>query len=117
MSLRNENSHIEDLPPEYCHYCDSGCEFSETCLNCPLPVCVHDEPGGRRRYVKHNRAQGIFELHQQGKSIREIAVMFGVSTRTVQRALKSLRVEQQVPHCNKGKLENAKCQITLSRPI
>jgi hypothetical protein len=91
MSLRNENSYNFDLPPEYCQYNDTGCEFSETCLNCPLPVCVFDEPGGKRRFVKRNRAVEMAQLHHKaGKSVRELAVIFGVSTRTVQRALKSV---------------------------
>ena len=92
MSLRNDNIYNSDLPPEYCQYNDTGCEFSETCLNCPLPICVFDEPGGKRRFVKHNRAVEMAQLHNKaGKSVRELAVIFGVSTRTVQRALKSVR--------------------------
>ncbi len=37
-----------DLPPEYCHYRDEGCEFADSCLNCPLTECIYDEPGGRQ---------------------------------------------------------------------
>jgi AraC-like DNA-binding protein len=79
-----------DLPPEYCHYPDEGCEFAESCLNCPLPMCVYDEPGGRRRLLKRRRAQEMARLFtREGKGIRELAAIFGVSQRTVQRALKS----------------------------
>ncbi|MFC2011982.1 hypothetical protein ACFLVU_02510 [Chloroflexota bacterium] len=35
-----------DLPPEYCHYRDEGCDLAESCLNCPFARCVYDEPGG-----------------------------------------------------------------------
>ncbi len=28
-----------DLPPEYCHYRDEGCDLAGFCLNCPLPIC------------------------------------------------------------------------------
>jgi len=35
---RDEDKENEpDLPPEYCHYRDEGCEFLDSCLNCPLP--------------------------------------------------------------------------------
>ncbi len=92
MSLRNENSYNFDLPPEYCQYDDNGCEFSETCLNCPLPVCVFDEPRGKQRIVKYSRAVEMSQLHfEAGKSVKELAVIFGISTRSVQRALKSMR--------------------------
>ena len=26
-----------DLPPEYCHYRDEGCDLAESCLDCPFP--------------------------------------------------------------------------------
>ncbi len=95
MSLRNENSNNVDLPPEYCHYIDTGCDFSETCLNCPLPICIYDEPGGKRNFLMHNRALEMAQLHEQkGKSVRELAAIYEVSARTVQRALKSVRVSR-----------------------
>jgi len=25
-------------------YFDDGCEYSPSCLRCPLPVCKHDDP-------------------------------------------------------------------------
>ncbi|MBN1643549.1 MAG: HTH domain-containing protein [Dehalococcoidales bacterium] len=78
-----------DLPPEYCQYHDSGCEFSHSCLNCHLPVCIYDEQRGKQRLVKRRRAvemAGLFT--KQGKSIGELAQIFKVSRRTVQRALK-----------------------------
>ncbi len=79
-----------DLPPEFCFYQDAGCEFGETCLNCPLPVCVHDEPGGKRRLRNRMRAREIArQFVTDGKSTGELAAIHGVSRRTVQRALKT----------------------------
>jgi hypothetical protein len=95
MSLRNENVVDVDLPPEYCQYSDTGCEFSETCLNCPLPICVYEEPGGKQRFIKRNRALEMARLFLEGKSVKELASIFKVSTRTVQRALKSVREDNQ----------------------
>lgn len=85
---RNPDSEL-DLPPEYCHYRDEGCDLAESCLNCPFSRCVYDEPGGRQRWLKTLRAREIVRLFAaKGKGIKEIALMFGISQRTVQRALK-----------------------------
>jgi len=78
-----------DLPPEYYHYRDEGCEFDSSCLNCPFPKCIYDEPGGRQRWLKSLRDREIVRLASgEGKGIKELALRFGVSQRTVQRALK-----------------------------
>ncbi len=82
-------NHEVDLPPEYCHYRDEGCELAGSCLNCPLTRCVYDEPGGRQRWLKRRRAKEMARLFTtEGKGLKELALMFGVSQRTVQRALK-----------------------------
>ena len=84
----NPNSEL-DLPPEYCHYRDEGCELADSCLNCPFAKCIYDEPGGKRRWLKRLRAREMARLFTtNGKGIKELAQMFGVSQRTVQRALK-----------------------------
>jgi len=78
-----------DLPPEYCHYRDEGCEVADSCLNCPFPKCIYDEPGGRKRRLKRQRDREIIRLfNTEGKGVKELASMFGFSQRTVQRALK-----------------------------
>ena len=83
-----------DLPPEYCHYQDGGCEFANSCLNCPLAKCIYDEPGGKQRHIKRLRDRKILGLFTtEGKGIRELASMFGISQRTVQRTLKRVRNE------------------------
>jgi AraC-like DNA-binding protein len=87
---REENKRNEpDLPPEYCHYKDEGCEFLDSCLNCPLPKCLYDEPRGKQRWLKELRNREIERLYRDGWKIKELAVMLGLSRRTIQRALKS----------------------------
>ena len=66
---------------------DEGCEFNPSCLNCPLPRCIEDEPGGRQRIRKQVRDDKIDDLRRNGKSIAEIAGEFGISKRSVYRAL------------------------------
>jgi AraC-like DNA-binding protein len=76
-----------DLLPEYCRYQDDGCEFANSCLNCPFPDCIYAQPGGRQQWLKNLRDQEVLKLHRQGKSVKELAEMFGLSSRTIQRIL------------------------------
>lgn len=78
-----------DLPPEYCHYKDEGCEFLDNCLNCPLLQCLYYEPRGKQRWLKELRNRQIERMYRDGWKIKELAVMLGLSWRTIQRALKS----------------------------
>ena len=78
-----------DLLPEEVVWRDEGCELFPACLNCPLSRCVEEEPRGRQKLRKSVRAKRMAELRQNGNSTAEIAKSFGVSTRTVQRALKA----------------------------
>jgi hypothetical protein len=78
-----------DLPPEYCHYRDEGCEYAESCLGCPFPQCLYDEPRGRQRWLKELRNREIKRLFTGGWGVKELAGLFGVSQRTIQRALKN----------------------------
>jgi len=77
-----------DLPPEFCHYRDEGCEYAESCLACPFPQCLYDEPRGRQRWLKELRTKEIKKLFNSGWKIYELALLFGVSQRTIQRALR-----------------------------
>ena len=78
-----------DLLPEYCQYKDEGCDLADSCLECPFPQCIYEQPGGRRHWRKKLRDGEITRLFtSRGKGVRELALMFGISQRTVQRALK-----------------------------
>jgi DNA-binding CsgD family transcriptional regulator len=78
-----------DLLPEETDWRDEGCALFASCLRCPLPRCVEEEPRGQQRLRLAMRNQRIVELRRSGKSVKEIADLFGVSQRTVQRALKN----------------------------
>ena len=89
MDSESANSIELDLPPEYCHYRDEGCELADSCLNCPLPKCIYDQFGGKQRWLKRQRDREIVRLFStEDKGVKELALMFGLSQRTVQRALK-----------------------------
>ena len=80
-----------DLPPEYCHYRDEGCEFADSCLNCPFPKCIYEEPGGKQRWLKKLRDKEMATLFSSGgRGVKDLALMFGISQRTVQRALRRM---------------------------
>jgi len=83
-----------DLPPEYCHYRDEGCDLADSCLNCPFPRCIYDQSGGKQRWLKRLRDREIVRLaNTEGKGVKELAMMFRLSQRTVQRALKRVKNE------------------------
>ena len=86
-----------DLLPDKVEWRDGGCEFFPSCLNCPLPKCVEDEPRGQQRLRMAARKRRMEELRRRGKSVKEIAELFGVSRRTVQRALKNQKIKDKRP--------------------
>ncbi len=93
--MSEETNDMElDLPPEYCHYRDGGCDLAESCLHCPFPRCVYEEYGGKQHWLKRSRDREIVRLFTtEGKAIKELAQIFGISQRTVQRALKGVQHE------------------------
>jgi transposase-like protein len=94
-----------DLLPEEFPYEDKGCELFPSCLNCPFPYCIKEEPWGKERFLKTKRAQRMLQLKQEGKSVREIARIFEVSPRTVERWLKTVAgQESSVPADNQKEL-------------
>lgn len=92
-----------DPLPEFCEYRDEGCELAASCLHCTFARCVHDEPRGKQRWLMRVRAGEMGRLYAGGKKVKELAQMFGVSPRTVQRALKEKT-------SNKGQVTNTKKQ-------
>lgn len=80
---------VPDLPPEYCRYKDEGCELADSCLNCPFPRCLYEEPGGKRRWLKKMRDRKIKKMFKEGSGTAEIGKVLGLSRRTIQRSLKN----------------------------
>jgi hypothetical protein len=75
---------------EYVNWQDTGCQFGgPSCLNCQLPVCVHDMAGGVVRQRRMDKRARIINLANRGWEHSEIASTLGISIRTVQRALSS----------------------------
>lgn len=84
-----------DALPEHTNYFDTGCEVHYSCLTCPLVRCRYDEPGGTRQLMSERRNRSMVEMGRTGAGISEIAHSFGVSRRTVFRALARERAERR----------------------
>lgn len=83
-----------DLLPEYCVYKDEGCDLAESCLECPFPRCLDEQPQGRSKWTRKYRNREIVRLYlKKNKSARELADIFKVSRQTVYNVLKT-RQEQ-----------------------
>ncbi len=76
-----------DILPDELNWKDTGCELYESCLACPREKCIEDEPRGRQRMRMNSRASKMILLRTRGNSVKDIARIFDVSVRTVQRAL------------------------------
>jgi len=74
-------------PLEYANWRDTGCDLHPSCLQCPLPRCIEEQSRGRQRQKMEKRAAAMQALASAGSTVREIAAVYSVSERTVQREL------------------------------
>lgn len=79
--------------PEHTNYRDTGCYISESCLNCPLPVCRYDMPTKRPRPDTVLRRTRILQHTRLGRRPNEIAAIEGTCMRTVYNTLRLARRE------------------------
>lgn len=80
-----------DPLPEYLDWRDDGCEVAPRCLECPLPRCRFDEPGGLRGVLNEARDARVAQARRNGAGIDEIAARFAISRRSVFRILRHER--------------------------
>lgn len=77
---------------EFCHYEDTGCEASDSCLDCPLPLCKYDDPAWYQRNRRLARDFRIMRvMAQESLSIEETAKRFSVTSRTIFRIMQRCR--------------------------
>lgn len=77
-----------DATPEFFHYADTGCEASDSCLDCPLPQCKFDDLEWyqqNRRLAKDFRVVAVME--RERLSAEEAAARFSVTVRTIFRIM------------------------------
>ena len=81
-----------DMQPESYAYRDNGCAVARSCLRCPLPRCKYDDPNERRREARDRRDGEMLAVRRRERlTVSELAVRFGVSERTVFRAVQRER--------------------------
>jgi len=86
-----------DSLPEFTRYRDDGCDVSASCLDCPLPRCRYEEPGGLRALLNEQRDRQILQLRLKGMPVDQLAGRFGVSRRTVFRVIGTTKLPPR-PH-------------------
>ena len=86
-SHRRRHEPILDGLPEHTHYVDRGCDVSASCLRCPLPQCRFDDPAWYQAYKREARDREVLAACEDGLSVFEVARQFGISPRTVYRAV------------------------------
>ena len=86
MTTAQTLSEVAFLPDDI-NWKDRGCEVFPSCLNCPRPRCIEEESRGKQRLRMLTRVSQMAQLKHQGKNTAEIAALFKLSQRTVQRAL------------------------------
>ena len=81
-----------DDASEFYHYVDTGCEASDSCLDCPLPQCRYDDPAWYQRNRRLARDFRIVHtMQKEALSIEDTAERFGITNRTVFRILQRCR--------------------------
>jgi hypothetical protein len=90
--FRKPRNLLLDTVPEMYPYRDDGCEVAPACLRCPLPRCKFDNPGWYQKELRDRRDQRIAQARShEGLTVIQLSQPFGVSQRTVFRALQSAR--------------------------
>ena len=83
---------IPDDASEFYHYDDNGCEVSESCLDCPLPLCKYDNPVWYQRNRRLARDFRVLHIMQDNSlSVQQTAERFSVTARTVFRIMQRCR--------------------------
>lgn len=85
-----------DLIPEDINWKDTGCEVHSSCLKCPREKCIEEESRGRQKLRMNARSRQMALLRRQGKNVTEIARLYSVSERTVQRSLSGFYLRDKV---------------------
>ena len=88
----NRGSEPQEDASEFYHYADSGCEASDSCLDCPLPRCRYDDPlwyQRNRRLARDLRI--IHTMQRESLTVKEAAARFSVTPRTLLRIMQRCR--------------------------
>jgi len=91
--------------PHWYNYPDRGCQYCDRCLECPYPLnedgeCLRDWHRDQRRWylmqtkfktiAERNRT--IMQMHDEGKTLKEIAEFVGLTVPGVHKIIKNKQV-------------------------
>lgn len=69
------------------HFVPNGCKFHNDCLTCPYPDCIQGTKVSQRLRI-NQRNTDVLRSHQEGMNVKELAIQFNVSERTIFRVLR-----------------------------
>ena len=76
------------------NWIDTGCKLSPSCLACPFPVCIEDDPTWFTRNKRRLFNASVLDaVAIEGMTVESAAVMFKVTERTIYRAMVKARKE------------------------
>jgi predicted transcriptional regulator len=87
--IKNNNPSSKDF------FLDDGCEYSKSCLECPLTLCKYDDPILDNSKSKNNRNMIINNMKKSNMTNKDIAETLNISTRTVHRVLSQQNIISQ----------------------
>ena len=75
------------------YYLDTGCKEAPSCLDCPLPQCVHDSDRqeAQRLAALELAREKVRLIQEKGWTVPEAARHFGVTHRAIFRLLQKAR--------------------------
>ena len=75
------------------YYPDTGCKEAPSCLNCPLPQCIHDSDRqeAQRLAALDLAREKVRLIREKGWTVPEAARHFGVTRRAISRLLQKAR--------------------------
>jgi len=76
-----------DRSPLSATYLDRGCHVHPSCLSCPLPVCILDDPRAKQRAAVPAQRRHLARLLRSGLSVKDAAPIVGISVRKAFRLL------------------------------
>jgi hypothetical protein len=91
MTTRSRGGAPVDRVPELTHYQDEGCRVWPSCLSCPLPRCIYDDPRQGRGARTRLRDADIARLSAEGWTANALAAHYKVSRRQIFRILRHER--------------------------
>lgn len=86
-------------PNFFDYYKDTGCKESPSCLDCPLPMCIHDSPIPMRKAIRHEKdLEKVRDFEEALQSMgrlaaaRFVAKLHGITERTFHRILQRVQL-------------------------